>query len=115
MYDLIDMGGLKNGGINFDPKDYGDFYTKESILKSLFYAQEILAWAFRAAAWLKQNQILEKLLDTRYMEIWRKDTDYHMEQVWDKMKNQSVTLGTQFYTEKQADKLLEQAIEKVCM
>lgn len=115
MYDLIEIGGLKNGGINFDPKDYGTFYTQESILKSLFYAQEILAWAFRAAVWLKENQILEDLLDTRYREIQRKDADYHMEQVWDKMKNQFVTLGAQFYTEEQVNKLLEQAIETVCM
>lgn len=113
MCDLISMGGIKNGGINFDPKDYGTIYTQDSILKSLYCAQEILAWSFRAAAWLEENKLLEDMLHARYEQIRQKNSNYNMEQIWDQMKNKSVTLDAQYYTEDKVNKLLEQAIEAV--
>lgn len=112
MYDLIELGGL-SGGINFDPKDYREKYTEEFVVKALFCGQETLSWAFRAAAWLWENGKLEHLRSVRYEEISKKEANYNMEEVWERMKGKHVKLERRFYTEERVNLLLEKAVKAV--
>ena len=112
MYDLIELGGL-SGGINFDPKDYREKYTEEFVVKALFCGQETLSWAFRAAAWLWENGKLEHLRSVRYEEISKKEANYNMEEVWERMKGKHVKLERRFYTEEKVNLLLEKAVKAV--
>ena len=112
MYDLIELGGL-SGGINFDPKDYREKYTEEFVMKALFCGQETLSWAFRAAAWLWENGKLEHLRSVRYEEISKKEANYNMEEVWERMKGKHVKLERRFYTEERVNLLLEKAVKAV--
>ena len=112
MYDLIELGGV-SGGINFDPKDYREKYTEEFVMKALFCGQETLSWAFRAAAWLWENGKLEHLRSVRYEEISKKEANYNMEEVWERMKGKHVKLERRFYTEERVNLLLEEAVKAV--
>jgi xylose isomerase len=66
MYEIIRMGGLTTGGLNFDAKVRRSSFTDEDLLLAHIAGMDAYAAGLRIAAKIWEDKVLEKNLNERY-------------------------------------------------
>lgn len=71
MYEIIRVGGLTTGGLNFDAKVRRPSFTPEDLFYAHIAGMDTFAIGLRVAAKLWEDQVLEENLKKRYSSYTR--------------------------------------------